>query len=600
MIDITTIKLIIWDLDDTLWAGTLSEGGMRMPDSHKQLICNLTDAGIINSICSKNDLEPTKQELIKLGIWDYFVFPSINWDSKGLRIKSIIDQIALRPVNVLFIDDNTFNLHEAQHVLPDLQIALPDEIPSLIAQLVNIPKKDQAHKRLHQYKILEEKATAAKSFNSNEEFLYSSNIRVDIHRDCSNELDRIHELIMRSNQLNYTKKRISIEELNDLLHNPQYDCGYVTAKDNYGDYGLIGFFANGRGGLEHYLFSCRTMGQLIEQYVYAQLEFPELQVVGEVRTQLNKTDCPGWINQAKASEVSQNNTDSYTCKILLKGPCDLSNSQSYIRTKEQIVTEFTYVKGVSGQVIDTHNHSLHIRALHEYTDAMNKEMISDCSFVDPEMLNGTFFTGDYDVIFLSSLIESVYPIYQKKGSTLQVVYRKSVDSESDNRFFDNYEYIGLTSPAQYKQFLTDCLNWLPKKTTLCIILGVSNALKGFEDTALRHQSINSVVKEVAKENSRLRYIDVDQFVISEEDITDGINHYQTRVYYEIAQEMICVIKDVTGNSSVRSVDAKMVRFDQWIKRIKRVLTKHLHPNGLIYKLLKKVYLCISRRKDNTK
>ena len=43
-----------------------------------------------------------------------------------------------------------------------------------------------------------------------------------------------------------------------------------------------------------------------------------------------------------------------------------------------------------------------------------KQIIEDCPFVDPQMLSGTFYTGNYDVIFLSSLIESVYPIYKKK------------------------------------------------------------------------------------------------------------------------------------------------------------------------------------------
>lgn len=164
MTDLNKIKLIIWDLDDTLWRGTLSEGGAQLPVEHSQLIANLTDAGIINSICSKNDLEPTKVELQRLGIWDYFVFPSINWENKGIRIKHLIDNMALRPVNVLFVDDNTFNLQDAKHCLPDLQIATPDIIPAIIEQLQSIEKKDRTHKRLNQYKILEKKATIAETY----------------------------------------------------------------------------------------------------------------------------------------------------------------------------------------------------------------------------------------------------------------------------------------------------------------------------------------------------------------------------------------------------------------------------------------------------
>ena len=597
MVDIRKIKLIIWDLDDTLWTGTISEGGANLPIEHKQLIIALTDTGIINSICSKNDYEPIKEELQKLGLWEYFVFPSINWENKGQRIKHMIDQMALRPINVLFVDDNTFNLQEAKHCLPDLQIATPEIIIELLQQIKLLPKSDISHKRLKQYKVLEEKAQAAQAFDSNEEFLYASNIRVVMHTDCLSNIERIHELIMRSNQLNYTKKRISLDELEILLNNPEYQCGYVTVTDNYGDYGLVGFYAKGSNGLEHYLFSCRTMGQMIEQYVYAQLGYPELQVVGEVRTQLNKIDSPRWINQTNQVEKNIEHVKKLSCNILLKGPCDLSNAQSYIYTKEKIVSEFTYVKDDSGQVIDTHNHSVHIRALHEYSDEINRQLISDCPFIDPKMLNGTFFTGQYDVIFLSSLIESVYPIYQKKDSNIRVVYRQAVDKDREEKFFENYEYIGLTTPEEYKRFLLDCLSWLPKQTTLCIILGATLPLSGYEATAQRHALINGVVKDLATHNNRLRYIEVDEFISSEKDITDHINHYQTRVYFEIAQAMIRVIKDVTGQD-VTSIGRQIIWFDNLIKTCKTLIKRIITPNNRSYHILKRVYLLLSRRKDN--
>ena len=247
MIDITKIKLIIWDLDDTLWRGTLSEGGAQLPIEHKQLLIDLTDVGIINSICSKNDLDSTRAELQRLGIWDLFVFASINWDNKGARLRNMIEQMALRPINVLFIDDNTFNLQEAKHYLPELQIAMPDIIPEIIHQVNTLDKKDTDHKRLQQYKVLEEKTCAAAEYDSNEAFLYASNIRVTIHKDCLTVADRLHELLLRSNQLNYTKKRISLDELTAIINDPNYDCGYVTVKDVYGDYGIVGFYAN-RGG----------------------------------------------------------------------------------------------------------------------------------------------------------------------------------------------------------------------------------------------------------------------------------------------------------------------------------------------------------------
>lgn len=598
-IDLSKIKLIIWDLDDTLWRGILSEGRVDFPAEHRQLIVDLTNIGIINSICSKNDYEPTKKELQRLGIWDSFVFVSINWGNKGARLKNIIDQMALRPTNVLFIDDNTFNLHEAKHYLPELQIAMPDVIQEIIHQVQTLDKTDTAHRRLHQYKVLEKKTLAAADYDSNEAFLYASNIRVVIHRDCLNVVDRLHELLMRSNQLNFTKRRIPLKELITIINDDSYDCGYVTVRDNYGDYGIVGFYANKGGELEHFLFSCRTMGQMIEQYVYAQIGFPQLVVVGDVRTQLNTYDCPGWINQEIAVSSVAQDTKAVACKILLKGPCDLSNAQSYIRTKEEIITEFTYIKNDNGQEIDTYNHSVHIRGLKEYSDDDKREITEDCAFVDEAMLQGTFFTGNYDVIFLSSLIESVYPIYKKKGGAIKVVYRKSIDKKKDKQFFEQYEFIGYTTPEDYQQFLVDCLNWLPQQTTLCIILGATLPIDKYHQTAVSHHAINNVVKELAKNDNRLRYIDVDEFVKSEKDITDSINHYQTRVYYEIAKAMIEVIHDI-GKSETVSVDKTIVWLIGMIKKFKPTIKKRLSRDSIIYQWLQKIYFRVTKRKLNVK
>ena len=89
MIEVDTIKLLIWDLDETFWRGTLSDGEIEVIPKNISLIKDLTDRGIVNSICSKNDFEKTKNKLTELDVWDYFVFPSIDWSPKGQRIKKI-------------------------------------------------------------------------------------------------------------------------------------------------------------------------------------------------------------------------------------------------------------------------------------------------------------------------------------------------------------------------------------------------------------------------------------------------------------------------------------------------------------------------------
>lgn len=173
------IKLVIWDMDETFWKGTISEGQIEPIQENIDLIKHLVDRGIMNSISSKNDFDVVKSKLSEFGIWDLFVFPKINWNPKAAQIKQIITECNLRPVNVLFVDDNPHNLGETTALLPEINTATPDIIPSLYVSEYLKGNDDKNHDRLKQFKILEEKATAQSACSSNEEFLKQSNIKVD-------------------------------------------------------------------------------------------------------------------------------------------------------------------------------------------------------------------------------------------------------------------------------------------------------------------------------------------------------------------------------------------------------------------------------------
>lgn len=624
MIDIKTIKLVIWDLDETFWKGTISEEEVTPIQKNLQLVTDLTDCGIVNSICSKNDYEAAKKALEDMSVWQFFVFSSINWENKAIRLKNMIDKMALRPVNVLFIDDNTFNLQEAIHYVPNLQVAEPDVIDDLIRQVADLPRTDMKHKRLLQYRVLEEKCKDQDKYSSNEDFLYASDIHVEVKEDCLNEIERIHELILRSNQLNFTKKRDSMEELQSLLNNPECKNGYVMVRDKYGDYGIVGFYALVGNKLEHFVFSCRTMGQGIEQYVYAQLGFPEIEVVGEVRTQLSKTECPAYINQncqiCDADHQDNVNKLKTSCSVLLKGPCDMSHSLMYFKERDNIATEFTYVKSGTNQTIDAYNHSVHIAGLKSYSEEQKHQIAEDCVFVDPDMLSGTFYEKQYDVIFLSSLIESDYGVYRRKGTDIRVVFGgrkypltdrncwdKYISGEIYNggnvftesyleHFSSMYEFEGAISPKQYVEFLKESLEWLNPKTTLCIILGSTFPYPNDTEYATYHKELNDAVKEFAKTTDRLRYIELDDLIHGESDFAGEINHFTAKVYYDLAKEMIKIVEEVSQVKLAQSSYFKAMLVNM-LQPIRKGLKSILTSDGKVYAMFKRLYLALTGKNN---
>ena len=154
--DITKTKLIIWDLDETFWDGTLSEGNVQFRFENVELARELTTKGIMNSICSKNDFELARSKFLESGlkdVWDMFVFPSIDWSAKAGRVNNIIKSMNLRAENVIFIDDNEININEVKFYIPEIMTATPENLHKIAEELYLVNDYDFEHTRLKQYKI---------------------------------------------------------------------------------------------------------------------------------------------------------------------------------------------------------------------------------------------------------------------------------------------------------------------------------------------------------------------------------------------------------------------------------------------------------------
>lgn len=580
------IKLIIWDLDDTFWQGTLSEGGIVPIERNINLVKILADRGIVNAICSKNDWSPVEEKLVELDVRDLFVFPSVDWSPKGPRISQMLKEMGLRAANTLFIDDNVVNLNEALHYEPTLMVAGPKVIGELEEYFSAKPVSDPMHKRLAQYKILEEKKASRESYADNESFLYASKTEVEIKRDCISQIDRIYELVQRTNQLNYTKLRSTREELTTLLEDDGINAGYVTVKDAFGDYGIVGFFAVRNNKCVHFLFSCRTIGQGVEQYVYAKLGCPELSVNGIVINNVTKSPAPGWINQKTVRNSNAEISEKINGKIVFKGPCDLMGLTSYLNASNMIC-EFTYISE------KRHNNIEHQGCMTNYLQipSLGKEdvdlLVKDCIFNDERMFQTSIYDQDVKLIFISSLQEFHFGIYCNKKKGYRIAFGEwnhpltdpnewdayindSVWTSSNHftrtfleKFSEEWEYIGRKEYDEYISELDEFMNKISPTAHVCIFLGSEIPYSGittdaWKDRHIIHREINNRLREYEKNNPRLHLIDYTEFIRSDKDYTDSIDHMQRYIHYKVAQRANEIIRNVLGQGVNQSGKFKII------------------------------------------
>lgn len=569
--DFGKLKLIIWDLDDTFWDGTLSEGGVKPIDRNITMVRNLTDRGIVNTICSKNDVDPAVAVLKQEECDDLFVFKSIDWTPKGQRIVTLIKDMGLQPKHCLFIDDNPVNLNEAKHYSSELNVAEPSIIDELIEYVESIPISDPEHRRLANYKVLEQKQQAKASASDNLEFLYDSNTQVEIHHDCIVEIDRIHELVNRTNQLNYTKVRSTKEELIELLNEKNVDAGYVKVRDKYGDYGIVGFYAMKGSRLLHFLFSCRTIGQGVEQYVYAKLGYPQLDVIGDVVNYVTREPAPLWINQDGNNIIQRQKIHK---KVVFKGGCDFKSLTSYLNT-DNVIEEFTYIGRKRHNNIELISHSVNYLSFPFLSQEQKQLLLDDCLFADEEMFNTAIYDNDVSIVFLSTLIEPNLGIYQNKKNGMKIAFgeysfpltdssnwelyvdKKIFTADNDftlewlQSFSEKYEFLGCLTPQQILNNAEKALSLIKPPTKVCYLLGsetpfLKNSQQNYDGRELVYKEINSLFRNFAQENDRVLLIDFNDYIHGQSDFNDNINHFIRRVYYDAATKANEYISAETG------------------------------------------------------
>lgn len=579
--DYSKLKLVIWDLDDTFWQGTISEGSIDIIKENVSLIKLLTDNGIINSICSKNDYTAVKNKLQEIGIYDYFVFCSINWESKGKRVQTLIKDMGLRAVNCLFIDDNTSNLNEAKYYEPTLNISEPSVIPELKDYFSQFSPNDIHHTRLNSYKVLENKKKAQAEASDNLSFLYDSETNVELHDCCESEIDRIAELVQRANQLNYTKRRDSKEELLLLINDKEINTGYVTVSDKYGEYGIVGFYAIQDNRCIHFLFSCRTIGQGVEQYVYSKLNCPKLDVVGEVINKVDNSPAPDWINIKRSSNHTSSKSN---IKIIFKGACDLQIVSQYL-SATNIVEEFTYVTP-SNKWIEHHNNSFNY-LYHPFLSQEQKDkLLSECVFCDENQFSTAMYDADTALVFVSTMMEANLGLYKNKENGIIVAFGESCYPLTDERYWDSYinqhiftaenhfsidwlkefrsryTFEGAPTPQMILDNAKIALSKISSNAKLCYFLGsetpyLDNTQENYNNRHLLYKEINSLFREWAATEPRVLLIDFNDYIKGQSDFTNNINHFVRRVYFDVAAKANEYIASVTGQKAKQSSRLKM-------------------------------------------
>lgn len=296
-------KCLVLDLDNTLWGGVVGDDGLEgivlgegsaAGEAHLALqryARQLRDRGIVLAICSKNDPSIAEKAFrehpeMLLRPSDIAVFMA-NWEDKAANLQRIAEQLNLGIDSLVFVDDNPAERARVRESLP--MVAVP-ELPDDPAQYVrcladagyfeSVAFTTADAERAKQYADNASRETLRTTTQSLEAFLDGLNMRVVFSPFQSVDLQRITQLIGKTNQFNLTTKRYAQHEISTFTS--AEDCLTLQFRllDRFGDNGLVSAMilrptAHEADALEidTWVMSCRVFGR--------QLEFEALNIAVE-------------------------------------------------------------------------------------------------------------------------------------------------------------------------------------------------------------------------------------------------------------------------------------------------------------------------------
>ena len=285
-------KCLVLDLDNTLWGGVVGDDGPEglvigegdpVGEAFKafqEYLLKLKRRGVMLAVCSKNEESNAlaafeKRPEMPLKREDFVSFKA-NWRPKPENLREIASELNIGINTLVFVDDNPAEREHVRLSLPDVKVVELSEDPADYPRLLDeaglfettaVSAEDQ--ERTEKYQENSQRARLQESAGDYSSYLASLRQKAVVKPFEEIQLDRITQLINKTNQFNLTTLRQSRSQVEALIENTGFLTAYVRLADRFGDNGLISvFFAHQEGQelwIDEWLMSCRVLKRGVEQ-----------------------------------------------------------------------------------------------------------------------------------------------------------------------------------------------------------------------------------------------------------------------------------------------------------------------------------------------
>jgi FkbH-like protein len=274
---LTKKKVVICDLDNTVWRGVIGEGAVAHFHDRQTTLRTLRKKGLLLAICSKNDPKNVHWRNGTLSEED-FVCQQVNWDSKSTNIRRIAKTLNLKAKDFIFIDDRPDERALVKGAIPDITVLDAESEStwsqlSVLASILDGSGGDRTlayRQREERERFLKENTDTSdtEALANDRKALEKLNLQLTIRLAARDELKRVFELINRTNQFNMCGTRTSLQEVTRWNESDRHSILVAEASDKFGGMGVISIavYEETNRGIEiiAFVLSCRVFGYGIE------------------------------------------------------------------------------------------------------------------------------------------------------------------------------------------------------------------------------------------------------------------------------------------------------------------------------------------------
>lgn len=300
-LSVAPAKVIVLDLDNTLWGGIVGEDGVSglavgeaglgaAYAAFQDALLAVRAQGVLLCVASKNNQHDAHEVFDRhpgMRIRRHHLSAErISWQPKSVSLPQLAEELSLGLDSFVFVDDSPTECEEIRRLLPEVTVLqLPPDPARYVEALRGVPELDRMvltnedRARADLYAAERARAATRPSGDAADpealaRHLRSLELRARVRRLSANDVPRGAQLTQKTNQFNLTTIRRTEADLVAMLAEPGWRLYGLDVADRFGDYGFTGLVfarrtANDTWDLDTVLLSCRVLGRGVESALLA-------------------------------------------------------------------------------------------------------------------------------------------------------------------------------------------------------------------------------------------------------------------------------------------------------------------------------------------